>query len=249
VVESALKNGDRSQWPLITLNLDLKSEEPEHLAAIWHTLETHREWLTTAPKTADGAVAPLNVKPILVLTGSSDAQQKVFYDERPVGSDLLVFGSVHTFDQNPQAPPSVLEPEPASDYRRWWNNPWNVVEAGGQNKAGTWTAADASRLESLVEHAHQHGLWIRFYTLDGVGTGLAEEDLRATSEAAKTLSRFGWFRGYNFGSPAAAEARWRAAVKAGVDYVATDQYESFADLLRTSRKEHPLQIPNQPSGR
>jgi hypothetical protein len=110
-----------------------------------------------------------------------------------------------------------------------------VVEAGGQTKAGPWTEADASRLKALVEHAHKRGLWIRFYTLDGVGSGSAENDLQPTSEASRTLSSFGWFRGYNFGSPAAAEQRWRAAAEAGVDYIASDQYEELAALLRSLR--------------
>lgn len=34
IVENALRDSRREDWPLITLNLDLKSEEPEHLAAI-----------------------------------------------------------------------------------------------------------------------------------------------------------------------------------------------------------------------
>jgi hypothetical protein len=38
IVEDALRQGNRGDWPLITLNLDLKSEEPEHLAAIWDLL-------------------------------------------------------------------------------------------------------------------------------------------------------------------------------------------------------------------
>jgi hypothetical protein len=38
----------------------------------------------------------------------------------------------------------------------------------------------------------------------------------------------GWTRGYNFGSLAAAQARWRAAREAKVDFVATDQYEAFS---------------------
>ena len=233
VIERALQDGDRSQWPLITLNLDLKSEEPEHLAAIWSTLESHRAWLTTSVKTTDGSVAPIRVGPILVLTGSSDAQQRVFFDQRPTGSELLVFGAVHTFEQNPQASPSVLEPEKASDYRRWWNNPWDVVEAGGQQKAGEWTADDASRLKALVDHAHQNGLWIRFYTLDGVGSGSPAQDRIPTSEASKTLSASGWFGGYNFGSLAAAETRWRAAAEAGADFIASDQYEQLASFLKT----------------
>ena len=67
IIEKALKDGTRSDWPLITLSLDLKSEEPAHLAAIWELLTEYRDWITTAPRTADiHTVAPLDVKPILV---------------------------------------------------------------------------------------------------------------------------------------------------------------------------------------
>lgn len=219
IVEEALKNGDRSQWPLITLNLDLKTEEPEHLEAIWALLSKYRTWITTAVKTADPAqVQPLDLRPILVLTGSSDAQQAVFYDKLPVGERLLVFGSVHTNMADPLAAPAVIETEQASNYRRWWNNPWSVVEAGGQTHAGEWTSSDELRLRSLVEHAHANHLWIRFYTLDG-----------ATEQE---LSCHGWFREYNFGSRSAAEARWRAAANDGVDYLASDQYEAVAQILK-----------------
>jgi hypothetical protein len=51
VVESALRDGRRETWPIITLNLDLKTEEPEHLAAIWALLTEYKAWLTTAPRT------------------------------------------------------------------------------------------------------------------------------------------------------------------------------------------------------
>ena len=219
IVEQALKSGDHRQWPLITLNLDFKTEEPQHLEAVWALLSKYRDWLTTAPKTADGsAVQPLDVKPILVLTGESDAQQAVFYDKVPMGARLLVFGAVHTNTKDPMATPNVLEPERASNYRRWWNNPWNVVEAGGQTKAGAWTANDNLRLRALVEHAHANDLWIRFYTLDG-----------ATKQQ---LSCNGWFHGYDFGTLPAAERRWRAAVQNDVDYIASDQYEQLASFLR-----------------
>lgn len=33
-VEKAIRDGDRSQWPLITLNLDFKDSTPEHFAAV-----------------------------------------------------------------------------------------------------------------------------------------------------------------------------------------------------------------------
>jgi hypothetical protein len=226
IVERALTENNRRNWPLITLNLDFKSEEPEHLAAVWALLEKYRDWLTTAPKTANAAVAqPLTVRPILVLTGESDAQERVFYDRVPVGGRLLVFGAVHTHTENPSADPAVLAPEAASNYRRWWNNPWRVVERAGQNRAGEWTADSDKRLRSLVQYAHDRGLWIRFYTLDG-----------ATQEE---LSCHGWFRSYNFGSLERAKARWQAAYAAGVDYIASDQYEQLASDLTEMKRSGP----------
>ncbi len=51
IVEKALHEGNHGDWPLITLNLDLKSEEPEHLAAIWQLLAQYQDWLTTAQRT------------------------------------------------------------------------------------------------------------------------------------------------------------------------------------------------------
>jgi hypothetical protein len=218
VVEQALKDGNRGDWPLITLNLDFKTEESAHLEAVWQLLAKYQEWLTTAPKTVDKAVQPLKVGPILVLTGESDAQQTVFFDHVPAGGNLLVFGAAHTNTRDPMAAPEVLEPALADNYRRWWNNPWGVVEKGGQQQAGAWTEADEQRLRALVRHAHNHGLWIRFYTLDG-----------ATD---KEESCNGWFRSYNFGSLQAAQARWTAAQQAGVDYIASDQYEELRALLR-----------------
>ena len=50
IVEKALREGDRRSWPLITLNLDLKSEEPEHLAAIWNLLSEYGDWISTATR-------------------------------------------------------------------------------------------------------------------------------------------------------------------------------------------------------
>ncbi len=223
IVERALKQGNHGDWPLITLNLDFKTEEPEHLHAVWSLLTKYEDWLTTATKTPDSArVQPLTVRPILVLTGESDAQQAVFFDQVPGGSRLLVFGAAHTNAKVPMAAPNVLEPAPATNYRRWWNNPWNVVEEGGQQHAGEWTSDDAKRLRALVDHAHAQGLWIRFYTLDGADD--------------KEESCNGWFRSYNFGSLAAAETRWHAAQQEGVDYIASDQYELLGSFLRGSRE-------------
>ena len=221
VVEQALKDGNHGDWPLITLNLDFKDNRPQHLAAVLALLRKYQAWLTSAPKGQGIAtVQPLDVKPILVLTGEPDAQQTVFYDQLRSGDRVLAFGAIHTADKDPHAGPEVIGAEKANNYRRWWNNPWQVVEPVGQQHAGEWTSEKEKRLRALVERAHANGLWIRFYTLDGA----------ATDE----LSCRGWFRDYNFGSLDAARVRWRAAIAAHVDYLASDQYELLGAEIRRS---------------
>ena len=79
-------------------------------------------------------------------------------------------------------------------------------------KAGEWTPADRARLRQLVKEAHRRHLWIRFYTLNGHE---ADNDQ-------------GWSKGYNFGTLKEAQVRWAASRAAGVDYLATDQYEELA---------------------
>ena len=223
MMEAALRNPDHSQWPLITLNLDFKTEQPELIQAVWAVLAKHQAWLTTAVKGTSNQAQPLKMGPMLALTGAFDAQQKVFYDDVPVGGRLLVFGAVHTNEENKAAPPSVIETERATNYRRWWNNPWDVIEVEGQEKAGAWTAASQKRLKAFVNHAHEQGLWIRFYTLDGASK--AEQ------------SRNGWFADYNFKSEALAKQRWTAEIADGVDYLATDEYEKVGALIKQSEKD------------
>jgi hypothetical protein len=230
IVERALAEGDPHDWPLITLNLDFKTEEPEHLAAIWHLLGEYENWLTTAERGPDAAqAAPLDVKPLLVLTGESDAQQRAFHDDVPVGGRLRLFGAVRVRRGEPglspeqsweyavSTPPEALAPEAASNYRRWWNNSWFFVEKGGATRAAEWTPEDEQRLESLVRYAHARNLWIRFYTLNGHDPGGESQ---------------GWGAGYNFGSREQAEKRWRAALASGVDFITTDQYKDFSAARR-----------------
>jgi len=220
LMEAALREGDHGDWPLVTLNLDFKSDEAAHHAAVWKLLKQYEAWICSADRTADiHKVMPITIRPLLVLTGEADSQKRDFYDIVPLGERLLVFGAVRTEGKNPISPAEVMVPKPANNYRRWWNNPWNVVERGGQRKAGRWTMQDEIRLRQLVARAHELGLWIRFYTLDG----LSDRD----------LGRNGWDKEYNFGSREKALLRWMAAIKAGVDFIATDQYEDVAALVRT----------------
>jgi hypothetical protein len=227
IVERALAEGRRDTWPIIVLHLDFKTNEPEHHRAIWDLLGKYETWLTWAPRLQSDTPQSLRSGPLLVLTEAGAGQEDAFYVRVPVGGKLRIFGAVP-----PEPSPStgdreadlraaasrslmMLIPSAATNYRRWTNHAWAVVEEGGQAHAGPWSAGDGVRLNSLVSRAHSLGLWIRFYTLNGhaPGTGL------------------GWTASYNFGSLEAVRARWDAAIHAGVDFVATDQYEEFAARL------------------
>lgn len=228
LLREALAKGNDGSWPIVTLNIDFKDSSPEHCRAVLDTLKEYEHLTTTAVKTATITdVSPLDVKPLLILASGSGSQFEVFYESVPAGGKVLLFGAAATGGGAPRelageqrinyvasVPPSEIVAKPADNFRRWWNNSWHVVEAGGMPRAGDWTETDAVRLKSLVDHAHALGYWIRFYTLNG---HTPEESL-------------GWDRGYNAGSRAAVETRWRAAISAGVDFVATDMYEAFATV-------------------
>jgi hypothetical protein len=227
-VEKALRENKRETWPVIILHFDFKDNRPELLHEVWRVLGEYQDWISTADKDADPhKLMPLTVRPLLVLTEDSDEQERVFFDEVKAGERLRLFGSAHTTvltEKKWEArnhlmatlPPEQLLTERPTNYRRWWNNSWYEVEEGGQPRAGDWTAADETRLKALVDYAHQTGFWIRFYTLDGFERGTGQ----------------GWDAGYNFGSKAAAEKRWRAVIDAGVNLIATDQYEDLGQFMR-----------------
>ena len=233
LIEKALADGNQASWPLIVLHFDLKDQRPELLHALWDLLGEYQSWITTAPKGSDPHVlAALDRKPLLVLTEDSDAQEEVFFHQVPLGSRLRLFGSAHTnLPENAKRdelvhlqatlPPDRLLSARPTNYRRWWNNSWYEVEEGGQPKAAAWTTSDMARLQALVTHAHQLGYWIRFYTLDGFAPEVGRQN--------------GWLAGYNFGSPEAAHERWRAAMTAGVDLIATDQYEDLSALMHNTK--------------
>ncbi|MEP6998926.1 MAG: hypothetical protein ABI969_00510 [bacterium] len=232
VMERALAENHRERWPLIVLNLDFKENQRDLHEAVLALLNRHSAWLTTALRTRTPDIAePFRVGPLLVLSGQDSTQRVDFHDRIPIGQRLDVFGAVPvppatgaTRDERAanavRAPAAVLIAPRVSNYARWVNFPWGVVEAGGQAKAGDWTTGDAARLTALVTRAHAQGLWIRFYTLDGYDP--ARDEGLTTS--------------YNFGSEAAVSARWRAAIAAGVDFIATDHYTRFA---RERQSRHP----------
>ncbi len=227
-MEAALATPRPDNWPLVVLHLDFKTNESAHHRAIWELLGRHERWLTTAPRVAGDATQPFTPGPLLVLTENGAGQSAVFYDEVPVGGRLRIFGTVppavltSSTDREAQwdaainASPETLIPAGTTNYRRWINFSWMVVERGGQARAADWTTADDRRLRSIVSRAHDLGLWVRFYTLNGHPPGGGQ----------------GWTASYNFGSLDAVQPRWRAAIAAGIDFIATDQYEELAAYLR-----------------
>jgi hypothetical protein len=207
-MEAALRAGNQGDWPLITLNLDLKSERPAELAAIWKVLAEYQDWMTTAPRTANLETAqPLDIKPLLVLTGSSNRQRVRFYDDVPIGGRLLAFGAV----------PAGNLFAVADNYHRWSNHNWSALEARWPFWAAQWSTPKQKRLDAMVASEHARGLWTRVYCLDG--------------ESGVERRRNGWSWDANFGSVPAVQKRWQAAISAGVDFIATDQYEGLAALL------------------
>jgi hypothetical protein len=234
IVEGELAHGDPAKWPVIILHFDFKDNQASLLHAVWDLLGEYEPWITTALKSANSQeLTAFDRKPLLVLTEDSDAQEEIFFNALPVGARLRLFGSAHTHippNENKaewnhlaaNLTPEQLLPNKPTTYRRWWNNSWYEVEEGGQRVAGAWTASKMARLRALVDHAHDFGYWIRFYTLDGF--------------TPQTGKQNGWFDTYNFGSLEAATERWQAALDAGVNLIATDQYEDLAALMKKRAK-------------
>lgn len=232
VIEKALEQGNRGNWPIVTLYLDIKNDPPEHLEAISKVLDKYDAWLTTAVKTADiSKQSPLDVKPMLVLVEDkqNDIKQQFFHDRVPVGGKIRVFGSPAKPDPNPgrklkkeeavermvSMDPEQLVTAKADNYHRWWGSDWAYIEKGGQTKAGAWSKEKEERLQKFVRYGHRLGYLVSFYCLNGY---TAAEDQ-------------GWDKDYNFGSREAAMERWKASIRAKVDFISTDQYEELSKVL------------------
>lgn len=250
MVEAALDRAgadpqERGNWPLIILELDVKDKLVPHVEAIDGVLSRYaaQGWLTTAIKTDNDAdVSTLDLAPIMVVTGCGPMEE-VFYHRVPVGQPFHAFGFVPSPGPDTDGlsgaerneaytafPPEAMIPNPATNYRRWWNSAWRVVEAGGPRSANDWTKAEAERLQAIVDHANAMGYWTRFYTING-----------CTDEQSKSQ---GMSSGYNTGVLERARIRWQAMCNAGVDTIATDQYAEFA----AQRDEPtPISVPKPTS--
>jgi hypothetical protein len=227
LMERALAEGVRARWPLLILHLDFKTNEPAHHRAVWQLLQRYQAWLTTAPVAGSAALQPVTPGPLLVLTENGAGQEAAFSTALREGDRLLIFGTPPAAEvtriEDPErraravaaASPETLIPSPPTNYRRWVNLSWQAIELGGPSKADSWTSTEAARLKAIVDRAHALGFPIRFYALNGYEPA-KQPELSAS---------------YNFGSLDAAYARWHAAMAAGVDLIATDQYEALGARL------------------
>jgi len=235
IVEKALKENDKKNWPLIMVYLDIKNDPPEHLESIWGQLGEYENWLTTAVKTKNAAQqSPLDLKPMMMFVDDTrptpNIKEEYFYNRLPIGAKLRVFGSAkltpppgnlnkaQVFEAQAKMKLEDLIKEPASNYHRWWaQTHWDLmVEQSRMKDAGQWTPEKEARLKALVNYAHKMGYFVGVWCLDGF-------------EPGKGL---GWGEGNNLGSLQAVTIRWKAAVKAGTDFVTSDQYEEAAKVIK-----------------
>jgi hypothetical protein len=238
IIEKALKDGNKGNWPLITLYLDIKNDPVEHLEVISKVLGKYDGWLTKAVKTAEiTKMSPLEYKPMMVILEDkqNDIKQEFFYDRVPVGGKFRAFGSAVKFDDNPNKLPREkrderfaglvkLEPDQlvtkhADNWRRWFGTDWHFIEICGPTHGNDWNAATEARIKKFVDYGHRLGYLVSFYETNGF----------TDSENQ------GWTPEYNFGSKEAARLRWNALIKAHADFIATDQYEDVAGAIRSGR--------------
>jgi hypothetical protein len=236
LMEKALRDGNKGDWPIVTVYLDIKNDPIEHLQAISKTLARHEDWITTAIKPADGAQqTSLDVRPMMVLVEDKqqDIKQEFFYDRIPVGGKVRVFGSVikggPTPDMNLSRTEAVdymftLSPEQviaerANTYRRWIGLDWALIEKGGETRGSPWTKEYEARLRKFIEQGHKMGYFVSVYCLDGY------------SQAENQ----GWDKDYNVGSKEQVLPRWKAAIHARPDFISTDQYQDLSQMIDSEK--------------
>ena len=87
IMDKTLRAGDKANWPLVTLCLDIKSDPPKHLEYISHLLDQDDAWLTKSPKTdtfAKRSRPEVGSMVILVEDKTNDIKQKFFLRRSPV---------------------------------------------------------------------------------------------------------------------------------------------------------------------
>ncbi len=196
--------------PGLLLMLDFKSDHPGPVREVHATLAAHRHMLTTSAR--DGAI---RWGPLTVILSENAAAIALFEKLTPPGEPYLAMAIREPPDRKWKDDIRDYFPEPATPFHRLFNFDWRNVERDPNPNAGPWTAAESARLETIVNLAREKGYWTRAWTLN----------------ATTTM----WGTGRNFGSRAALLQRWRAARAAGLDCIATDEYELAGRFMASER--------------
>jgi hypothetical protein len=191
------------------LTIDWKTAHPDAIQAFHAFLGRHADWFSSAPKADKSSLTERRVT--VCFTGSDEAKTR--YDALvPAGGEYRAFRDVVFGGGDYKKDVADYAPSPATAYHRFLTFHWGVIERGGPPLAGAWSEEEAARLSTLVRHAHAQGYRVRFYCLDG--------------HTGPRVSP------YRFADDATARLRWRAAAQAGVDWVASDEYEAIVAELK-----------------
>jgi hypothetical protein len=192
------------------LTIDWKTEHPGAVRRFKEFLDAHADWFTSAPKAHP---SPLTSRRIMICFSGSDRAKELYDALIAPGGEYrafcdTVFGAGGGYREDVAA----YVPAAATAYHRFLAFHWGHVERGGPARAGDWTGEESARLEALIEQVHRQGFRVRFYTLNG-HTGPLGGPYRFTSDAAALI-------------------RWKAAVAARADWVATDEYGQIVHALQ-----------------
>lgn len=203
------------EQPGLLLLLDFKTDHPGPPGEVRSLLLRYRDLVTANGARGDAPTStPLRYRPLTVLLTGHAAAIARYEAAVADGEPFLAMGNREPAERRFREEIAEYFPQPATVFYRVFNFQWIHIEREPNSKAGAFTAAEESRLRSLVETARQEGYWLRAWNLN------------ATSRA--------WSEEHNFGGPAALLERWRAALEAGVDMVATDEYDLAGRFTRTA---------------
>jgi hypothetical protein len=197
--------------PGILLWLDFKSAHPGPVREIYDLLHRYRDLITTAGRRGDGPATSLDFGPLAVaLTGDNSAIAQFEQLTKP-GEPYLAIANREPPDRKFQENVADYITEPATAFYRIFNFEWKHIEGVPNNKAGDFTASKRARLNALAAAAHSKGYWLRTWNLNA--------------------TNLDWGEAHCFGTKGALFTRWRAAQQAGIEMIATDEYELAGQVI------------------
>ena len=218
----------------MVLHLDFKTNEPAHHQAIWDLLGRHeivaddggaRRRRAARHAVHAGSAAGASPRP-------ARTRSTRFYTRVPVGGRLRIFGTIPpaTFPAantaEERAAAAVCRDAGGADpHRRDQLPALDQLRLGGRRARRTeqgWSVDQRRRPAAAGDR------------LAGARDGLVGAVLHAQRPLARPRAT-GWTASYNFGSLAAVRERMAAARDAGVEFIATDQYEELGAVLSQGR--------------